>query len=154
MFQENERTAGIACFGLITDSSERVLLVRQNYRERLWALPGGMALPGEALADTARREVREETGLDADVSELISVADRGDLVLMVFRGVAKQTRTTAQLSEVDECRWFEPSELAALGDDAFALAIHVGEASAGDRRGLRPISLSGGGGQHLAYSTA
>lgn len=153
MLHENERSAGIACFGLITDSSNRTLLVRQNYRDRLWALPGGMALPGEPLADTARREVREETGLDVEISDLVSVADRGELVLMVFRGTTTQTQTIAQASEVDECRWFNPAELATLGDDAFALAVHVGQECVGQRAGLRPISLNGGGGQHLAYST-
>jgi ADP-ribose pyrophosphatase YjhB (NUDIX family) len=154
MLQENERTAGIACFGLITDDQDRVLLVRQNYRDKLWALPGGMAIPGEALVDTARREVLEETGLAVELSELIMVADRGEVVLMVFRGTASGTQTSPQVSEIDECRWFTRAELAELGDTAFALAVHTGQECATVDGGLLPVSLTGGGGDHLAYSVS
>jgi 8-oxo-dGTP diphosphatase len=33
-----------------------------------WVLPGGSVEPGESLAETAGREVEEETGLDVDLS--------------------------------------------------------------------------------------
>ena len=151
MFQENERTAGIACFGLITDADDRVLLVRQNYREKMWALPGGMAMPGESMVQSARREVREETGLEVELSDLVSVADRGDLLLLVFRGRSDETLTTPQVSEIDECRWFTRAELDDLGDAAFALAVHSGR-EAVTTNGLLPVTISGGGGDHVVFS--
>lgn len=52
------------------DDQNRVVLVRQ-YRhavaERLWELPAGLCdVEGEVLVDTGRRELIEETGLEAE----------------------------------------------------------------------------------------
>ena len=52
------------------DSQDRIVLVRQ-YRhavgQRLWELPAGLCdIEGEDPLDTARRELVEETGLEAD----------------------------------------------------------------------------------------
>lgn len=40
-----------------------------------WSFPGGHLEFGETIFETAKREVKEETGLDVDEFELISVAD-------------------------------------------------------------------------------
>ena len=49
------------------DADDRVALLRQ-YRHAaggyIWEVPAGTLAPGEAPADCARRELREETGLD------------------------------------------------------------------------------------------
>lgn len=41
----------------------------------LWSLPGGHVEPGEKAADAARREVHEETGVEAEIEGLVGVHD-------------------------------------------------------------------------------
>ncbi len=52
----------------------KLLLVRRT-DDGLWALPGGITDPGETLAETARRELREEAGIDGRVAQLLGVFD-------------------------------------------------------------------------------
>jgi ADP-ribose pyrophosphatase YjhB (NUDIX family) len=54
--------ASAACF-----RDGRLLLVRRAIPPLLWTLPGGRIELGESAAAAARRELREETGVEADV---------------------------------------------------------------------------------------
>ena len=51
---------------VVTDDQNRVLMIHKTDND-LWALPGGGHEPGESIADTAVREVKEETGYDIEV---------------------------------------------------------------------------------------
>ncbi|MCH0542433.1 NUDIX hydrolase [Streptomyces sp. MUM 203J] len=64
--------AGAAC--LLRDADGRVLLVEPGYREG-WALPGGTVESdaGETPRQAARRETREEIGLDIEPGALLAV---------------------------------------------------------------------------------
>ena len=75
---------------VVTDSSGRVLLLRRAYPPHDWVLPGGNAEALESPVDTARREVREETGLAIEPERLVGVyyqADHsaGEFIHFVFR---------------------------------------------------------------------
>src|SRR5512133_4377105 len=50
-----------------------ILLVKQNYGNQYWSLPGGVMEAGESLEQAAIREVKEETGLDIQPGKLIGV---------------------------------------------------------------------------------
>jgi len=62
-------TLGSRC--LVLDG-ERVLLVRHTHGSA-WYLPGGAVEKGETLAEAARREVREECGLEVGDLTLLNV---------------------------------------------------------------------------------
>ncbi|SHT15788.1 Putative MutT/NUDIX-like protein [Mycobacteroides abscessus subsp. abscessus] len=57
---------------IVTDEQGRILLVKRR-DNTLWALPGGGHDIGESIEQTAIREVKEETGLDVDVTGLVGV---------------------------------------------------------------------------------
>ncbi|WP_174284888.1 NUDIX hydrolase [Sphingomonas bacterium] len=53
---------------LLVDGEGRILLFRftPDDRPAFWCTPGGAVDPGESYEAAARRELREETGIDAD----------------------------------------------------------------------------------------
>lgn len=63
--------------GVVVVKDGRVLLIRRGKppREGHWSLPGGRQRLGEAVRETARRELREETGVEAEVTALLDVVD-------------------------------------------------------------------------------
>lgn len=63
--------------GVVVWRDDRVLLIRRGKPPRAgqWSLPGGAQELGETVAETARREVGEETGLDLARLDLLTVVD-------------------------------------------------------------------------------
>jgi 8-oxo-dGTP diphosphatase len=56
----------------------RALLIKRGSEplKDQWSIPGGTLELGESIQEGVRRELREETGLDVRVGELIEVFDR------------------------------------------------------------------------------
>ena len=56
---------------------KKILLVKRKGEpgRGLWSLPGGAVEVGERLIDALKREMREETGLDCEVRDLVNVAE-------------------------------------------------------------------------------
>lgn len=65
------------CAGVVCVRGDEVLLIRRGREPRRgeWSLPGGRIEPGERAVDAALRELREETGVEAEIVGLIDVVD-------------------------------------------------------------------------------
>ena len=122
---------------------ERVLLVRHTYGEGKgrWILPGGHATHDERLDETAVREVREETGVEAEVVDVIGLrtrcTERGGAVFVLFRMRPLRGDPVPDGVEVDRVAYFSAAEIAAMGDDEIlTIARNASLAALGDGDGL------------------
>jgi len=101
-----------------TDDEGRVLLVR-NEGDEGWADPGGKREGGESFEAAARREVREETGVDCEITGLrevhvLELADETDSdrptlasLIAIFDGVRVGGTPRPREGEIAEVGWFE-----------------------------------------------
>jgi 8-oxo-dGTP pyrophosphatase MutT (NUDIX family) len=64
---------------LIVDANNRLLLMKRS-DNGCWGTPGGAVEPGEGLEIAARREVREETGLEMGELSLFSAFSGPELI--------------------------------------------------------------------------
>jgi 8-oxo-dGTP diphosphatase len=84
-----------AVAAVITDSAGRVLLCQQSQGHRLWGLPGGRIRHAESPMHAAVRDIREETGLETGIIDLVGIYQltgdtcgehMPDVLMHVFRG--------------------------------------------------------------------
>ena len=111
-----------------------VLLVKRGKPpgKGLWSLPGGKVEFGETLAQAALREVREETGITAELAGRAGVyeiiAAEPHFVISCYAGCWRSGEAFAG-SDAAEARFIALCDIAAL-----PLTLHVAEAIADARR--------------------
>ncbi|MFL5799279.1 MAG: NUDIX hydrolase [Actinomycetota bacterium] len=119
MRTRSERSAGGVVFRRADGAVDIALAARRTRRGELaWGLPKGLIEPDEEPEEAALREVREETGLEAEIDR-----DLGSISYFYRwedEGVRKSVRfflmratggdTSEHDHEMEEVRWFPLSE--------------------------------------------
>lgn len=94
---------------------ERVLLAHRRAID-WWNLPGGAVDPGETVDEALRREVREETGLEIEVGQLVGVYSKPlkqEVVLSFRCQVTGGALDGTADDDIDESRYFAVNNLPA-----------------------------------------
>jgi len=74
----------------VTNDAGELLLIRRSDNDN-WAMPGGAVDLGESLTQAAAREIREETGIDCEVTGLSGIySDPGHVMLYTSNGEVRQ----------------------------------------------------------------
>lgn len=98
-----------ACMVLIRRG--RIAVIRSKKHGGAYELPGGKAEPGETPRKNARRECREEVGVDAEiVEELLCEMDVGGYLCSTFLGKIPDDVELVSSSE-GEAVWVTPEEM-------------------------------------------
>jgi 8-oxo-dGTP pyrophosphatase MutT (NUDIX family) len=113
-----------AVTAVITDEAGRLLLIHRTDNDR-WALPGGGVELGESVSDAVKREVREETGIDVEVTGIVGIYSDPRHVIAYDDGEVRQQFSLcfrarpvggrlSGSSESTEVRWVPAGEVESL----------------------------------------
>ncbi|MFF4643886.1 NUDIX domain-containing protein [Streptomyces sp. NPDC001389] len=114
----------VAASAVVTDDKSRILLQKRS-DSGLWALPGGGMEMTDSLPGTAVREVKEETGLDVEITGLVGTyTDPRHVIAYTDGEVRRQFNvcfrarlvggTLTVSDESLELRWVDPGALGSL----------------------------------------
>jgi ADP-ribose pyrophosphatase YjhB (NUDIX family) len=110
-----------AASAVVADDQGRILLARRR-DNTLWTVPGGAMEPGETIAETALREVVEETGVQVEITGLVGIYSNPRHVVEYADGEVRQqfsvcfsarpiSGAPSETDETSEARYVEPGEL-------------------------------------------
>ncbi|MFI5563175.1 NUDIX hydrolase [Amycolatopsis japonica] len=114
----------VAVSVFIQDDEGRILMIRRTDND-LYSIPGGQLELGETLAQAAVREVREETGIECEVTGVVGLYSNPNHVIAYDDGEVRQEfsicfrasplkgelRTSSESSEV---LWVGPESISGL----------------------------------------
>lgn len=66
-----EATHLVSCAAIVTNDLGEILLVKSPWRG--WEYPGGLMEPGETFEEALKREVREEAGVEIEITGFIGI---------------------------------------------------------------------------------
>ena len=99
----------VSVAALVTNDLGQILLVKSPWRG--WEYPGGLIEPGETFQEALHREVREEAGVEIEITGFVGICKNveRDIVNIDFtaRYTGGELRTSEESTEVI---WASPEE--------------------------------------------
>ena len=104
-----EYTHFVSVAALVTNDLGQILLVKSPWRG--WEYPGGLIEPGETFQEALHREVREDSGVEIEITGFVGICKNieRDIVNIDFtaRYIGGELRTSEESTEVI---WASPEE--------------------------------------------
>lgn len=104
-----EHTHLVSVAALVTNENGKILLVNSPWRG--WEYPGGLIEPGETFQEALHREVREESGVEIEITGFVGICKNLERDIVNIDFTARYIRgelTTS--SESTEVIWATPEE--------------------------------------------
>jgi mutator protein MutT len=110
----------IGVSGIVFNNQKQVLMIQRNQPPAMgfWSIPGGKLEPGESLAEACQREIKEETGLETIVKNIVAIVERRiegfHYVIIDYLALLMNEENIFPIaqSDVAEARWISLEELA------------------------------------------
>jgi ADP-ribose pyrophosphatase YjhB (NUDIX family) len=127
----------VAVSAFVRDDRGRILMIRRTDNDK-YSIPGGGLEAGETVTAAVIREVREETGIDVEVSGLVGIFSNPDHVIAYDDGEVRQEFSICfradpiggdlcTSSESKEVLWIAPQDIPSLDvHPSIALRIERG----------------------------
>jgi 8-oxo-dGTP diphosphatase len=114
----------------LVERDGRVLLGRRRYDPSagLWDIPGGFVDEHEHPEEALRRELREETGLEIDIGELLGIWMQayGERTVLCLTWLARPAGGEERAGDdLVELRWFAPADLPRPDELAFETFVEI-----------------------------
>lgn len=106
--------------GAVVINNDRALLIKRagNPRKGDWALPGGYVEHNETIHTAIQREVKEETGIQADIVGVLAILHRWitdeNGIYIIFLMNTIENNPTEDNDETEEVAFFGLNELDSL----------------------------------------
>ena len=108
-----EYTHLVSVAALVTNDEGKILLVNSPWRG--WEYPGGLIEPGETFEEAMRREVREESGVEIEITGFVGICKNVARNIVNIDFTARYVSGELTISEEStEVGWFTFEEAMAM----------------------------------------
>ena len=99
----------VSCAAMVMNHEGKILLVNSPWRG--WEYPGGLIEPGETFQECLHREVREEAGVEIEITGFVGICKNVEKDIVNIDFIARYVSGTLKTSEEStEVIWATPAE--------------------------------------------
>lgn len=117
---------------MVIEKDGKYLLV-QEAKEKCrgkWNLPAGHLDPGETMADGAKREAKEETGCEVELTGVCQIGSRVKenevFASVIFTTKLIREEIEFDLEEILDVKWFDYEEIVAMRSEIRSEGLLIG----------------------------